>query len=132
MIGRLNASTLLCNMVRYFFNHILGQLVCTHLRCPEAGHHYTSYKDIGLRNAEPENFSKNIVTEKPVRNPDACLECDHLPGPYVCGRKQWKTFPSLCHAIFCGKNQDNDIKERSCETLVRIYKLACLQILLIS
>ena len=56
--------------------------------------------------------------EIPTRGSDACLECDHLPGPYVCGKKQWKTYPSLCHAMFCGENKDEDIQERSCEFLV--------------
>jgi hypothetical protein len=90
------------------------------VRCPEAGHHYTNYKSMGLENVEPENnLDQPAGAESSTRKPDSCLECDHLTGSNVCGLKQWKTFPTLCHAMFCGKNKDEHIDDRGdCELLV--------------
>lgn len=79
---------------------------------------------MGLGNAEPENnLDLPEGSELPTRIPDSCLECDHLTGSSVCGLKQWKTFPTYCHAIFCGRNDDEKIDDRgSCETLVQLRK----------
>ena len=106
---------------------LLGELICTHLRCPEAGRHYTNYKSMGLKNVEPEDslFQPSEV-ESSTRKPDTCLECDHLTGSSVCALKQWKTFPTLCHAMFCGKNKDQHIDDRgNCEQLVCKVLLGC-------
>ena len=110
----------------------LGELICTHLRCPEAGHRYTNYKSMGLENIEPEsNLNQPAGFESSTRKPDSCLECDHLTGSSVCGLKQWKTFPTFCHAMFCGKNSDKQIDDSGgCESLVCITDSPCNSLLL--
>ena len=45
------------------------------------------------------------------------MECDYDPIFPVCG-PNWKTYRSMCHALYCGDLRIEDVKEGSCETMV--------------
>ena len=45
------------------------------------------------------------------------MECDYDPIFSVCG-PNWKTYRSMCHALYCGDLRIENVKEGSCETMV--------------
>ena len=51
------------------------------------------------------------------------MECDDDPIFPVCG-PNWKTYRSMCHALYCGDLRIEDVKEGSCETMVSKNKFS--------
>ena len=51
------------------------------------------------------------------------MECDYDPIFPVCGLN-WKTYRSMCHALYCGDLRIEDVKEGSCETMVSKNKFS--------
>ena len=51
------------------------------------------------------------------------MECDYDPIFPVCG-PNWKTYRSMCHALYCGDLRIEDVKEGSCDTMVSKNKFS--------
>lgn len=113
------SDSVAASVFHYSTVFLQGELLCTRLRCPSANYSYTDYQLNS--NDTLQNATKADVNEGRMRGKDPCMECDYEPISPVCGLN-WKTYRSMCHALYCGGLKIEQVKQGTCEVMVSIKK----------